>query len=108
MLSHIDAREITFPSSLRITKDSAIDPFPVIKQNYVYVVLSVSSVGLSSDLSKLRIVLRSTHLELAIGVRSEGSPLWTVSLTLLLANFHTFLQDANQMCLQEAFPDHPL
>lgn len=41
----------------------------------MYVVFSVSSVGLSSDLSKLRIVLRSTHLELAIGVRSEGNPL---------------------------------
>jgi len=65
-------------------------------------------VGLSSDLSKLRIVLRSTHLEVAVGVRSEGNPMWTVSLTLLLANFHTFLKDANQMCLQEAFPDHPL
>ena len=28
LLSHIDAREITFPSPLRITRDSAIDPFP--------------------------------------------------------------------------------
>ena len=45
-------------------------------------ILLVRSVGLSSDLSKLRIVLRRTHFELAVGVRSEGNPMWIVSLNL--------------------------
>lgn len=40
--------------------------FPVIKHSYEYIILSVRSVGLSSDLSKLRMVLE-TPPELSAG-----------------------------------------